>query len=342
MSRAARRKRRGARAKRTQAGIADAAVLLVHGIGHQQHGSLLGRMAAPCIDALECIAGAQGYDVSRHSDGVAPGAPTPDSEPRSMLVTLVKGSRVHRVLFVEAVWSDCFTPPSRRHRLYWALRSLPAALLLLAPDQRDAEALGTAESMPKPWSAGEIKRSVAKALRPHQLIGKDELVLARLAWRVIVAALVIGLLVTTLIGSPVIGLLLAAVPVAYLASRSNVIGHVAVAASADPELDKIRDRVRHCLEWSRRRSRQILIVAHSQGGFIAHSLLSQPEGDRPVAGLIGVGSGLKPIWLLRQLNDRAVLLLAWVGIGIVVLVEAIMLPVASGLTSTLAGPTGGS
>lgn len=338
MSRVRRRKSRRTRAKSTQAGIADTAVLLVHGVGHQQHGSLLERMAAPCIDAFECIAGAQGYDVSRHSEGVAPGASAPDSEPRSMLVTLVKGSRVHRVLFVEAVWSDCFTPPSRRYRLSWALRSLPAALLLLAPDQRDAEALRTAESMPKPWSADEIKRAVAKALRLDQLIGKDELVLVRLAWRVFVGALVMGLLVTTLGGIPVIVLLLVAV--CYLASRRNVIGHVAMAASADPELDKIRDRVRHCLEWSRRRSRRVVLVAHSQGGFIAHSLLSQPEGDRPVAGLIGVGSGLKPIWLLRQLNDRAVLLLVWLVIGTVVLGEAIALPMVGGLTSTLAGPIG--
>lgn len=68
---------------------ADAALVLVPGIGRHRHGSLLERMGKPCLEAIECLVGVQGYEA-RTIDDLDPvtSGPRRRDSPRSSLVTL--------------------------------------------------------------------------------------------------------------------------------------------------------------------------------------------------------------------------------------------------------------
>jgi hypothetical protein len=217
----------------------------------------------------------QGYEVSTIDD-VDPltSGPTDETSPRSSLVTFTRGADRRTLLLVEAVWSDCFHPASFRRCAWWAVRSLPAVVLLLSPDQRDAESFKAAASSASPWTPTEIARGVGRALRPGSFLSEDDFVLFRLFSRLLVAFLLVGVLVAGVIAQPAVGLVLAFAVVAYVLSRRHLVGHVVVAASDDMELGNIQDRVQHCLGWARERSARVVAVGHSQGGFLAHAVLS--------------------------------------------------------------------
>src|ERR1044072_3978106 len=134
-------------------------------------------------------------------------------------------------------------------------------------------------------------------------------------------------------GNPLIGVALVAGIVIYLGSRFNVVGHVVVAATDSAELHKIHDRVEEALGWARAHAKRVVVVAHSQGGYLAHDVLSNAAApQRHTVELVGVGSGLKPSWLLRQLHRRRVLAAAWIALLSVVAGEWLVLGVIGGMT----------
>ncbi|MEU9851644.1 hypothetical protein [Streptomyces sp. NPDC047985] len=102
--------------------------------------------------------------------------------------------------------------------------------------------------------------------------------------------------------------------VVLLSTRLNVADHVIMAAVRDQEREKLLDYLEDRLRWMQGRCDKIVIIAHSQGGFLAHQLMARQRGSnqRKVIRLVGVGSGLKPIWILQQARRPFVAAMAWV------------------------------
>ena len=294
--------------RNSDAGRHTTAVLLVHGVGNQKPGSLLTDMAQPCIDALTSTAVAQGFEVKQHA-----GIPS-SSAPRYTTVELAGARASHTVLFAEAVWSDCFRRPPWWQCLLWILRNLPAAVVLLSPDRRDA-AVVNAQPHRDGAPLAMALRELARALRPDRLLDDDLMFFVRLFSRILIAGLLVRVALAGGDGNPLVGGLLILGIVAYLASRHNVVGHVVVAATGSAELRKIHDRVEECLTWAHETAKTVIVVAHSQGGYVAHDVLSNADASRQrVVDLVGVGSGLKPIWLLRQMHRPRVLAASWIAL----------------------------
>ncbi|MFJ8442396.1 lipase family protein [Kitasatospora griseola] len=105
----------------------------------------------------------------------------------------------------------------------------------------------------------------------------------------------------------------AVVLVALLCTRMNLVDHVMTAAVRDQEREELLDYLEDRLQWMRERCDKIVIVAHSQGGFLAHQLMTRYGGrnQKNVIRLVGVGSGLKPIWILNQARQPFVSAVAW-------------------------------
>lgn len=308
----------------------DVGVLFVHGIGNQKQGSLLERWGGPCIDDLATLGEAHRFEVGR----VVVGPPAAKGEPRSTTLCLEKAGRTRKILFAEGIWSDAFKRPPWWRCLIWAVRSLPAIVLLFAPDHRDTALVD--DNGPVSFRT-EIRRQLANHLR-LRIVGTQELVALRLAYRILVGVLLVGLMVAVMVDFPVLTLVVAVVVLAYLASARNVVGHVVVAASEPAQLERIRSRVRACLDWTLDRCDQVVVVAHSQGGFVCHSILdvaADPAASRRVRGLIGVGSGLKPIWMLQQLSRPKLAAAVWATTLATAIGEASVLSLLSGTDPTL-------
>jgi hypothetical protein len=231
----------------------------------------------------------------------------------------------------EAVWSDCFRRPPAWQCLLWVLRNLPAVVLLLASDRRDGAVVCPPPRDEAPRA--RLRREAARALRLDITLDDDELSFFRLFARIVIAALLLKVGLVAAAGSWLVGGTLVIAVVVYLTSRLNVIGHVVVAATDSVELGKIHDRVLECLTWARGTARQVIVVAHSQGGYVAHAVLANDDASRGRAvDLVGIGSGLKPIWLLRQLERRGVLAAAWIGLLSVAAMEWVLLGVLGTMT----------
>lgn len=305
---------------------AEVGILFVHGIGNQKPGSVLDNMGKPCIEALVSIAVSEGYKVEEHRELHPAGTPHEhvDATPRSALLVLSRRRQSLRVRLVEAIWSDSFSRPPWWQCLYWALRSLPAAILLLSPDQRDVGLFSDQASVS--WKAG-LRHAAKMWLHPDKLLS-EYLPFLRLLYRLFVAVLLSIPLLVLVARYPVSGPLLLVMLIAYLRSPTNIAGHVMVAASQPGELAKIEARLRGHIQRMESCCDRVIIVAHSQGGFLCHRILSTRDMNRANSRaksteLVGIGSGLKPIWLLRQLSRGVVVRAAWTTAIAALLAESV-------------------
>jgi hypothetical protein len=162
----------------------------------------------------------------------------------------------------------------------WTLRALPMMLVLvLAPDDRETAQL----------SLGRITYRTAFVL----LCALSVLQADVRVWTVPALALLLVLLATF---------------------RSlNVIGDVQMATVADEQLGRIEARINAVVDQALSMAGRVVVVGHSQGGYLSHRALhsrQRAEGSTDRVELIGVGSGLKPIWLLHEFSDRRSLGLA--------------------------------
>lgn len=310
----------GAATAATGGTAVDVGVVLVHGIGNQQPGQLLQTMAKPCIDAMRIYADSADLRLVEARAHPKPG----DSSPQAILVQLQDdtGGVQRSVRFSEAVWSSSFVRPSAARIVWWLLQNLPATVLLLSPDLRDAESSNF--DGPSPGTAPQGMRRVIRFLVPYKDYN-DEAVrsmmsILRLVVRVLVATLIVTACVAILTQYWILAILVVIGIIAYLRSHKSVAGHVVLAATESTEVQKMVDAVEDGLAWAASRSRKLVIVAHSQGGYLCHRALTgtsrgtSKELKRRVAKatFIGVGSGLKPIWILNQLHNRCWVLRCWI------------------------------
>jgi hypothetical protein len=318
--------------------VSDVAVIVVHGIGNQAKGSVLRNMAQPCVAPLAALAARHGFRTEQLTD-VSPLRNTQEDSPRSTTLVLTGSQSQRRILVAEAVWSRAFDRPPWWYCLYWGLRCLPAVVLLLAPDRRDETSLLDDSRDPSATAHAKSRGSAPD----RKAIGLDDhLVMARWGYRALFAALVVGLPFAAALESPVLGVIIGGPLLLYLASRRSIVGHVVVAATGSRELDKIYDCVRHTIDWAGRRAKKTIVIAHSQGGYLCHQILSGGSTPMPsvdVASFVGVGSGLRPIWLLRHLAQRRVMLLCWLWFLSVAVGEAVALRVLAGFDQSVGDMT---
>ncbi|MYT27517.1 MULTISPECIES: hypothetical protein [unclassified Streptomyces] len=219
-----------------------------------------------------------------------------------------------KVTIAEAVWSDCFRRPP--WWLRWLLtlrymgRSLPTALMLIGPDRRDrAFWLGDGSPEERPFlntlRGGLSLRAYFTSPEVRQMM--------RIGWRLLTLAVLFSALVGLATTHPWAAAVIAAVVIGVLCTRLNVADHVITAAARDTEREALLGYLEHRLRWLERRCDDIVIIAHSQGGYLAHQLLARDNGrnQAKVIRFVGVGSGLKPISILRQTQRPAVLLVSW-------------------------------
>ncbi|WP_138894680.1 alpha/beta hydrolase [Streptomyces chryseus] len=224
------------------------------------------------------------------------------------------------VLIAEAVWADRFRRPPWYLRwlltLGYVLLSLPAVLLLVGPDRRDRSFWAPTETSFK----HTFLSSLRDGLRPGTfLTSPDFRHMARMGWRFLTLLVLLAASMALLMEHPWWTVGGAAVVIVLLCTRLNVADHVIMAAARNQERERLLDFLEERLRWMREHCDKIVIIAHSQGGFLAQQLMARHGGrnQSKVIRLVGVGSGLKPIWFLQQIRRPLAWAVAW------------MLPIAS-------------
>jgi hypothetical protein len=204
-----------------------------------------------------------------------------------------RGPTEDRVVLMDVHWSS---PLHRRswRTLGWMLRSLPLlTAVALAPD------------------ASDFDDSASSMARVAYRIAMPLLVCVSLAQRTLWPALFV----------------LAAAVVSLTAFRaSNVIGDVVMAASDEERVACITSSINDAIDEALVIASRVIVVGHSQGGYLAHLALQRRTAL--VTGeieLFGVGSGLKPIALLRHFSDwrsATAALAGLVGVGLALVAVA--------------------
>lgn len=271
---------------------ATTAIVVVHGIGPQKPGRLVGSVADGLKGFLDRQAN-RPVDVRRLSD-------------RIEFLYARRRQRcdvVHRVVLLEAYWADSRLRPGPFRSLAWLVRFGPALIaLLFAPGHRD------------------IQHSSA----------------ARILYRLALpAVIVVSLGASHRWWLPTLLVVLAACSVAV--RRANVVGDVAMATTDEEAVAAITDAINHTIDDALGIAERVIVVGHSQGGYLSHRALSRRRSQpgRPDRiELIGVGSGLKPISLLAALSQRRDLLLTALAVLGGALVSASVLAFALDVASS--------
>ncbi|MFD0352789.1 hypothetical protein ACFVHW_03445 [Streptomyces sp. NPDC127110] len=210
----------------------------------------------------------------------------------------------HRALFAEARWSDVFaglSKPSLRRTLSFAVMSLPLLAWVVGPDRRDLAVLrGEPSKSPFPsFSSAE-----------NQAVG-------RLIWRLTTLAVLALAMLYVLLASSALLLLLLLVGLAWWGrSHWNLVWHVRMASIDEEGTEQLLSHLHRRLRWMEGHCDEVVVVAHSQGGYLMHRVLSPAAAERHpgVRRLVGVGSGLKPITLLKTLHSGGIGPAVWLAV----------------------------
>ncbi|QQM67278.1 lipase family protein [Actinomyces weissii] len=265
---------------------------MIHGIGNQKTGSLLKGWGPPIADEITRQALTEGWGVEQ------------ESLPDQIRLRVTHGNKSQTIALHEIIWSQSFERPGLREMMAWSISRLPLALLLLTPNGNDLKALlRMQDSNFKPSWREMLKIAVPLFTRLMLVIGIPcvTLLLTNAALTDIPLASRVAPTVTLL-----------AVFLAILThSRWNLAGHIKIASQISSARRKAMDQK---LETELQRilstAKTTTIIAHSQGGFLAHQAVNNNRRLK-VARFIGVGSGLRPISIISALDDRRHLIAAW-------------------------------
>jgi hypothetical protein len=225
------------------------------------------------------------------SDPEDPGAPA-HAELRLRRQRTSGELETERWLLAESWWAETFTPPGFREMVRWGMSVLP-------------------------WTIGShfgarVRRVLA---RPPDTAGQRLAirVLRRLGWAAGLVASFVGLFVALML-SPFLlvafaGLLLVAlVPIPVVRETllkiqlkiASTLGDSFVLLTRPIEAASIVGQVRRDLSWLAGRCKRVIVVAHSQGGAVAHKALQKGAPGR-LRLLFTFGSGLKKLEQLDYL-----------------------------------------
>ncbi|WP_154674190.1 hypothetical protein [Nakamurella lactea] len=243
---------------------------------------MLSELGEPILDALT----AMGCRV-RKVDGTQ----QDHTEPANLRAAITDANgHSFSLILAESLWSETFhenRPSWWRHRPWWWLNLGQAILWMLSPTPHE-----NAQPRRGPWWSPRV------ALPDPGM--------ARVMWRILtfIAFVVVGAWAVSLISGPATWPVLAVLTTGalwFLSSRFNLAQHVKVAAADPDRTNAIVDKIDADLRWLESRCDSATIVAHSQGGYLSHLLLSRRR-NTAVRSLIGIASGLRPITFLRALS----------------------------------------
>jgi hypothetical protein len=264
--------------------------LVVHGIGGTHDGSTVDAFLTPVTELIR----------ARHGDGavsIEASDLVPGHTAKTVRVDL-DGRKGRPVLVTEARWTELSSSGKRLSwaAVAWSLRSFLVMIpVLIGPSAAEIRRL---QHLFRPESSGGLTRSEQIALVPIALRG---------LWRLATVAVVLAAVVWCgrqlwavspwlLVGTA--ALLVIALVVALVALPTDLAGQVRVVAEDGPVRQRILDEVTEVLGSVDRVCRSVTVVAHSQGGYLVHQVLSR-SAPSTVREFVALGSGLKPISLLR-------------------------------------------
>lgn len=279
--------------------MADVGVLLVHGIGDHTEGDTLLSFGEPLLDWLrEWLSGARDgrprgrVDVTRarlradRDEGASPAF-------ARACIADDAGGREHW-LFAEAWWGDSVKVPGQLALLGWMFTRLPLLVLWhLFGGHDGADRADDAAQRIEPQRAPRLWWNTPV---PAGLVLAAKALLAPL--------LILGMQCVVLVAA-----LLSLVPfgpwrqavLTALRVMTLTLGDSYVLLEQDIQRAALTERVRRSLGWLQARSRRVVVVAHSQGGALAHDAL---QSGAPVEAFISVGSGLEKLEFLRLVRER--------------------------------------
>jgi hypothetical protein len=267
--------RPASRHNRTFSRGSTTAVVVIHGIGAKKAGGPLQSVAGPLEQFLYRQAPGTVSVTRRDSTDNLP-------EYTEFLYesTIGRGQQrsTQRVVMLEVLWADIGRRTSGVRSLIWILKSLPLlGLLVIAPDNRDL----------------------------------NDVSLSRLAYRLTFPVLIVLSLLQPAIRLWVLVLIIAVISTVIF-RRTNLIGDVQMAAVNEAAVGEIVENINATIDQALSVAKRVIVVAHSQGGYLSHRALqvrSLSGGSHEKIELVGVGSGLKPIWLLKRFGD-------WQSVGV--------------------------
>lgn len=266
-------------------------ILVVHGIGNRRSG----RHLKSVVDALNReyagASGARSMPPSPYPQGDI--SISTDSTP----TLLIDNTMFH---FVDGFWGDLISlRKTTLPAIIWVVKVLPAVLLLFAPDHRDRKVL---LSQPQDGSISN-----------HDV----NLMVLRFVTRLFTA----GILILVVCSMPstlgYVASVLITVSIVTVLFRIGLIQDLFAAGAGEGQLSSIVAALREKAAVLRNETDELILVGHSQGGFLSYLvakwLLSNDatSSSAKQLSLIGVSSGLKPIWLVRLLQTRKIARAAW-------------------------------
>jgi len=298
----------------------DVGVLFVHGIGQQRQGETLtacGEPLAECLQDLLARISVRLPEEPRRSCRAELTAvrirDLESGEPAHAELVLHDIGPVRaadppwrdansRWLLAESWWADAFSQPSYRQILSWMLTTLPVTLVAHFDRQ-----------MRRSWfmldNPDNLSSFLAKAIR---LIRSVAALLGAIALLPLLLIVIAGVVLLGLLPIPVVDALAQKVQrllAATIGDSYSLLNHPMARGS-------ILARVRRDLAWLGGRCERIAVVAHSQGGAIAHEVFR----STPLAAcdlLITYGSGLQKLALIERMkNEVAVRTHLLIGVAV--------------------------
>jgi hypothetical protein len=260
--------------------VPELSLVVVHGIGSQADGATAREWAQSTVELLT-----RSGTPARITDVVPPGIGAPPACTVEVNPPgVVAGLPVVRLQFVDAYWANAFPAPGVKRVVRW--------LFTLGPNLAVAQAVLSAhrDIQPRPAAATGAKaaRRTAAAARVVRRWGALARILPVTFQLVsvallapVLAVLALGLLVVTVL--PIPGLRRAVA--GGLGFLSAGVGDVTTALQDPTSLKAIRARVRWAIDHEVARlgdPSRVHVLAHSQGGSIAYSVLAgMPPDTRP-------------------------------------------------------------
>ena len=265
----------------------DLGILFVHGIGSQRRGDTLLEFGEPLGDSLTDWFGPGtvewcGTELLAQTSG----------EPASSRITINRGGQRKRLLVAESTWADTFSPPGWWALAKWLWWAVPFVVLRATDHRlgliRTNERIDAHRPLQHPlrWCADQVWRLVKNVLSVA-----------------IVLVLTFGLL---LLGVVVI---IPRVRAAVLSAQRLLIRYIGDSYDllvSPGRADAMVSSVESDLAWlESANTRQVAIVAHSQGAELVRRVLARRRPGMPVASLITVGSGIAKLRAVARLHGQA-------------------------------------
>lgn len=294
-------------------------MLVVHGIGSSKSGDTRKLFARAIKHGITQAGGkAQVTDVT-----------VPGGFPQSRVD--IHGAP--SVLLAEAYWADAISALNG-----WDLHRVGRQLLALARMTPFllAGAVGPRAHEPDP------SHTIPQAGANSSSLWNQVRALAPMLWRMATLyGVAIGL--SLLIGAAVtrhwlaFALILLAVALVVLLGKSKLLGQVRIAALEDTEIAPALTRIRDSLGQMEAVCDEVWVIAHSQGGYLAHRVLTEDGSNAHprVKRFTGVASGLRPIQLASLVRSAWWTALGWIGLagGVFAAVFLVLMLTPGGLLS---------